>query len=160
MASRPPLLLILSAMRQSGEAVQFALERARGAGVGMVVLYVVDESIAENAARELEMSGFMGDEPAGLVTQVLLKAYRERGNEDLEQIRKAAAKAEVPCETEMRGGDFYEECRTYMEGRVFQEIVAIRRKRSHLSRYLFGSVINRLRESRVEPFTVFTEEEP
>jgi nucleotide-binding universal stress UspA family protein len=158
--SRPPLLLILSAMRQSGQAVQFALERARQAGVGMVVLYVVDESIAENAARELEMSGFMGDEPAELVAQVLLKAYRERGNEELERIGTAAGEAGVVCQSQMLEGDFYEQCRAYMEGRVFQEIVAIRRKRSHLSRYLFGSVINRLRQPRTEPFTVFTEEEP
>jgi nucleotide-binding universal stress UspA family protein len=158
--SRPPLLLILSAMRQSGEAVQFALERAREAGVGVVVLYVADEGIAESAARELELSGFVGDEPADLVTRVLLKAYKERGTEDLERIATAASKAGVTCETEMREGDFYEQCRGYMTGQTFSEIVAIRRRRSHLSRYLFGSVINKLRELRPEPFTVFTEEEP
>jgi nucleotide-binding universal stress UspA family protein len=158
--AKPPVLLVLSAMRQSGEAVQFALERARQAGVGMVALYVADEGIAQSAARELAMSGFMGDQPADLVAHVLLKAYRERGTDDLEQIGSAAAKAGVACETEMREGDFYDECRTYMAGRVFCEIVAIRRKRSHLSRYLFGSVIRRLRTLRTEPFTVFTEEEP
>ncbi len=160
MSSTAPLLLILSAMRQSGEAVRFALRRAREAGTKMVVLYVVDESIARSAARELEMSGFMGDEPADLVTKVLVKAYADRGSEDLARIRSQAEEAGVSCQTVMREGDFCEECLRFMQGQGFLEIVAIQRKRSHLSRYLFGSVIGRLRKARSESFTVFTEEEP
>jgi nucleotide-binding universal stress UspA family protein len=155
-----PVLLLLSAMRQSGEAVRWALEHAKQGGVGMVLLYVVDRTVAEHAARELRMSGFLGDEPADLVTKVLLKAYRERGKEDLAAIRRLVETEGVPCEIALREGDFYGECTAYMEGRVFRQIVAIRRKRSHLSRYLFGSVIGRLQKQRAEAFTVFTEEEP
>jgi nucleotide-binding universal stress UspA family protein len=160
MNETPPVLLILSAMRQSGEAVRFALERARLADAGMVVLYVVDRSVAEHAARELEMSGFMGDEPADLVADVLLKAYRDRGREDVADIVSQAEGVGVGCETVVREGGFYEECLAFMAGRQFAEIVAIQRKRSHLSRYLFGTVIGKLRKHRTEPFTVFTEEEP
>ncbi len=155
-----PVLVLLSAMRQSGEAVQWALEQAKQAGVGMVLLYVADRTVAQHAARELRMGGFLGDEPADLVTKVLLKAYTERGKEDLAAIRKLVETEGVPCEVVLREGDFYGECSAYMKGRAFSQIVAIRRKRSHLSRYLFGSVIGRLQRQRAEPFTVFTEEEP
>ena len=160
MNETPPVLLILSAMRQSGEAVRFALERAKKVCANMVVLYVVDRTVAEHAAHELEMSGFMGDEPADLVADVLVKAYRDRGREDVADIVSQAEEAGVGCEAVIREGEFYEECLSFMAGRGFTEIVAIQRKRSHLSRYLFGTVIGKLLKQRAEPFTVFTEEEP
>ena len=152
------ILLALSTTRQSPKTIEYALNEAQKEKARLVILFVVDPDLAHLILDKMMDVGFMGDKPSMDLYQSILKEYKERGKRITEEIMAKANSLKVKSSTVLAEGEFVQECLKVIAREKPQKTILTRAERSRLSRFIFGSDINRLKQKSPSPITIVEEE--
>ncbi|MBE9503944.1 MAG: universal stress protein [Proteobacteria bacterium] len=140
------ILLVLSTTRQSPKTIELALERAMNEGARLTGLFILDSNIADSIFEKLTDSGFIGDKPSQQLHSSILLEYRQRGMVKLEETKEMAAKKGVSFEAIIKEGDFFNECLEEINKSKADLVILTRKKRSSLSRFIFGSYVENIKK--------------
>ncbi|MDT8317240.1 MAG: universal stress protein [bacterium] len=149
------ILLVLSTTRQSPKTIELALEKVKTEESSLSALFVLDSKMPGSILEKLTDSGFTGEKPSQELHDSILSEYRERGKKKLEEVEKLAKEMNIPFTAIIREGDFTSECLAEIKVRNTDTVITTRKKRSTLSRFIFGSPIEQIRdESKCEMIIV------
>ncbi len=140
------ILLVLSTTRQSPKTIELALEKVKEKGSSLSALFVLDSEMPGSILEKLTDAGFTGEKPSQDLHDSILTDYRERGKKKLDEIEKLAKEMDVPFTAIIREGDFTSECLAEIKDRKSDIVITTRKKRSSLSRFIFGSPIEQIRD--------------
>jgi len=140
------ILLVLSTTRQSPETVELALEKAKEGNSSLTGLFILDSGIPDSIFDKLTDIGFTGEKPSHQLHASILAEYRERGMKKMEEIGETAAGKGISFDSIIREGDFAAECLSVIGEKRADTVIMTRRKRSSLSRFIFGSPIENIRK--------------
>lgn len=140
------ILLVLSTTRHSPKTIELALEKVKEKGSSLSALFVLDSEMPGNILEKLTDAGFTGEKPSQDLHDSILTDYRERGKKKLDEIEKLAKEMDVPFTAIIREGDFTSECLAEIKDRKSDMVITTRKKRSSLSRFIFGSPIEQIRD--------------
>ena len=149
-------LLILSSTRTAERSLTRALKVAEKGHLSAI--FVLDQHAPKNLSKHLSGLGFTGSRPKGEVTGVLKAEYHKRGEVLLSQVLKEASARGIPCSTQITVGDFVDECLTAIRRQRIDYVVVSHKKKSHMSRYLFGSAVESLQAEAECPVEIIEEE--
>jgi nucleotide-binding universal stress UspA family protein len=151
------ILLAISTTRESPKTIDRAMKEAKSGGGELVVLFVVDHGIPDSIGHLLITTGYLGEKPSRRLADAILDEYRERGQNRLATIFETAIGQAIECETMLREGDFAEQTLAVIQEKGVEKVIVTRAKRSGLSRFLFGSGVNRLRKESPCPVEIVGE---
>jgi nucleotide-binding universal stress UspA family protein len=140
------VLLILSFLRSSPKTVEEALKIAGENRAELVVFFVLDVEYADNIARKLADEGWLGEKPSQQLYDSLLREYQSQAEKKIAEIRRRAEALNVPMRAIIKSGALLEETLRLASLEDPDLIVITRRKRSSLSRLIFGSLVNTLKK--------------
>ncbi len=140
------ILLVLSTTRQSPKTIDLAIEKVKKEESSLTALFVLDSEMPGSILEKLTDSGFTGEKPSQELHDSILTEYRERGRKKLEEIEDLAKRMDVPFSAIIREGDFTSECLAEIKDRRSDIVIITRKKRSSLSRFIFGSPIEQIRD--------------
>jgi nucleotide-binding universal stress UspA family protein len=140
------ILLIISFLRSSPEIIKNAINIAARDKAELVVFFALDEQYAHRIADKLTHEGWIGHKPSEQLYQALLKEYRLQAEMKVEEIGKQAKKKDVKVRAIIRSGAILEETLNIARLEEPDLIIFTRRKRSKLSRLIFGSVAKKLKK--------------
>jgi len=152
------ILLALSTTRQSPKTIDYALKQAQKEKADLAILFIVDPDLPHLILDKMMDVGFMGDKPSMELYQSILEEYRERGKKIIEEISRKADELGIKCSTIVAEGEFVEECLIVIKQKNPEMTILTRAERSSLSRFLFGSAVNRLKQKSQCPIRVVEEE--
>ncbi len=141
------ILLVLSTTRQSPKTIDLAIEKVKKEGSSLTALFVLDSEMPGSILEKLTDSGFTGEKPSQELHDSILTEYRERGRKKLEEIEDLANRMEVPFTAVIREGDFTSECLAEIKDRRSDVVFITRKKRASLSRFIFGSPIEQIKDA-------------
>lgn len=145
------ILLVLSTTRQSPKTIELALEKAKEAGANLTGLFILDSNIPEAIFETLTDDGFSGEKPSHQLQDSIFTEYRLRGEKKLEETGIMAAERGIPFEALTKEGDFMSQCIDVIESSNADLVILTRKKRSALSRFIFGSCVEDIkRETKCE----------
>jgi len=151
------VLLIISTTRKSPKSIERAIQYAKEKNAELVCLYVLDLELPESIVRQMTEEGWFGGKPSEQFYQALLNEYERWGKEKIEEIKKEAEKQGVPFRAEFRRGSFLAEALDFIEKEKVSYIIVTRRRRSNLSRFLFGSAVAELKKKVNVPVEIVDE---
>ena len=140
------ILLTLSTTRQSSKTVDYALKIAGDEKAKLIILFIVDPDLPQFVLDKMMDVGFMGDSPTKQLYQSILREYKERGQKIIEEISQAAKSLGIECTNIMTEGGFVKECLKVITKDKPEVAILTRADRSNLSRFLFGSAVNQLKQ--------------
>jgi nucleotide-binding universal stress UspA family protein len=152
------ILLTLSTTRQSSKAINYALKIAGGKKAELIILFILDPDLPQFVFDKMMDVGFMGDSPTKQLFKSIQREYKERGQKIIEEISHAAESLEIACRTVMIEGGFVKECLRIITEERPELAILTRADRSNLSRFLFGSAVNQLKQKSPCPIKVIKEE--
>jgi len=141
------ILLVLSTTRQSPETVALAFEKVKDGLSSLTGLFILDSTIPESIFEKLTDVGFTGEKPSIQLQESILAEYRERGLRRMKEIEEIAVQKGVSFNSIIREGDFISECLDVINEKKADLVILTRRKRSQLSRFIFGSPVEEIRKS-------------
>ena len=140
------ILLVLSTTRQSPKTIELALEKAKEAGANLTGLFILDSNIPESIFETLTDVGFSGEKPSMQLQESILTEYRLRSEKKLEETGIMASERGVPFEAITKEGDFMGQCIDVIESSNADLVILTRKKRSSLSRFIFGSCVEDIKK--------------
>lgn len=146
MSEKKPILLILTTERKSMAGVQKAMEKALRKDEELLILFILDRKLSEAAITSMTESGWLGGRASEELYNVIQREYLIQGNALIDHIKELCQKQGVRCRGILREGDFLEETIRILDEEGIDEIVAIRRRRSNVSRFFFGSAVEDLKK--------------
>jgi len=152
------ILLALSTTRQSSKTIDYAVKIASDEKAELIILFIVDPDLPQFILDKMMDVGFMGDSPTKQLYQSILREYKERGQKKIKEISNAATSLEIECTTIMTEGEFVKECLKVIAKEKPEATILTRADRSNLSRFLFGSAVNQLKQKSPCPIKVIKEE--
>ncbi|MBE9537089.1 MAG: universal stress protein [Proteobacteria bacterium] len=135
------ILLVLSTTRQSTKTEEEALTRAKAEGAQLTLAFILDSSMPESIFEKMTDVGFTGERTSQELQISILDEYRRRGSLKLEEIREVAESMGVACKLVVREGAFAIECLNLVNEVAADLVILTKKKRSSLSRFIFGSAI-------------------
>ena len=139
------ILLVLSTTRQSPKTIELALAKTGEEKSSLTALFVLDSEMPGSILDKLTDAGFAGERTSQELHDSILSEYRDRGRKKLEEIEKMAGRMNVPFTAIMREGDFTSECLAEIKERNCDTVITTRKNRSSLSRFIFGSPIEQIK---------------
>lgn len=151
---RPCTLLVISPERRTTEAVRHALERARGEGQGLLVLYLLDNATTRTLADRLSSGGFLSEEAAdGLAGAVKDEQY-EQGVAWLQEVKREADAAGVPCEIRIESDPIDVAVPAIVRKRAVRQAILTGRKPGRWARWFQASPVQELAAQLPCPVTI------
>ncbi len=151
------ILLVVSTTRDSPKTVTYAVKRVKELNGRLIVLCVIDTSMAHSIQGKLADSGFVGDKPGEELYQKILEEYKQRGEKKLAEVAQAAHQEGIEAETILREGDLAQECLEFIEQKQVYAVIVGRKKTSKLSQFIFGSPIKVIEKNAPCPVEVIDE---
>lgn len=139
-------LLILSFLRNSPNTIEKAIQIAKKEKGELLVTFVLDIEYADKIAHKLTDEGWIGGKPSEQLYASLLKEYKLQAELIIDEIKNKARKMNIPVRSIIKSGSVLEETLKIAELEDPDLIVITRRKRSNLSRFIFGSMVNSLKQ--------------
>ncbi len=140
------ILLVLSTTRQSPATIDLALAKAKEKSSFLTGVFILDSGIPESIFDKLTDIGFTGEKPSQQLHESILSEYRERGVRKMKEIEDLASGHGVPFESIIRKGDFTTECLSVIDEKKVDLVIVTRKKRSSLSRFIFGSPLEEIQK--------------
>lgn len=140
------ILLILSFLRASPKAVQEALHLAKERNAELIVFFVLDLEYSEKIVHKLTDEGWIGGRPSESFFQSLLKEYQLQAETKIREVEHSAREMNIPVRSMVRTGAILEETLRITAEENPDLILITRRKRSDLSRLIFGSLAKTLQK--------------
>ncbi len=139
------ILLILSFLRNSPKSVEEAIAIAKENDAELVVFFVLDIDFADKIVTKLTDEGWIGGKPSEQLYRSLLKEYELQSGLRISEIEQRAKEENIRVRSIVRSGSVLQEILKISKEEAPDLIVISRRKRSNLSRLIFGSVVNALK---------------
>jgi len=137
-----PVMLALSTFRQSENAIQLAIEKAK-VNKNLVVAYVVDENLARYLlGTDADISPAMKEKSE----REILEDYRVQAQERVASIEEAARKSAINVKSYIEVARFGIKCVEIAKVEDPEFIVTTRTKRSQWVKRMFGSPVDYLTE--------------
>lgn len=140
------ILLILSFLRNTPESASEAINIAKQNRAELVVLFVLDIEFAENIVNKLTDEGWIGGKPSEQLYMSLLREYKLQSEARTSEIEEQAKKEDVKVRSIIKSGAILEQTLKIVTLENPDLIFISRRKRSSLSRLIFGSLANALQK--------------
>lgn len=140
------ILLILSFLRRSPKTIKEAIKLAKERQAQLIVIFVLDIEYADKIAHKLTDEGWMGGKPSEQLYVSLIKEYRLQAEEIIGEIERHAKELNVPVRSIIKSGTVLTEALRLASLEDPDLIIITRRKRSSLSRFIFGSAVKALKE--------------
>lgn len=134
-------MLLLSFLRRSPRCIETALQIAAERQAELLVLFVLDAEILPAVSRKLTEDGWIGGKPSEQFVAALRQEYKEQAQTKLHEVEEAAAAKSIAVRTVSRQGHLVKEALALCKQEKIDLIIVTRRKRSRLSRLLFGSAV-------------------
>lgn len=139
--SKQKILLLLSFLRRSPKCIEAALQIAAERKAELLVLFVLDAEILPAVSRKLTEDGWIGGKPSEQFITALRKEYKEQAQTKLQEVERAASAKGIAVRAFSRQGFLVKEALALCKQEKADLIIVTRRKRSRLSRLLFGSAV-------------------
>lgn len=152
------VLLLLSTTRHSPEGIRAALDKAMADSVDLVVAFILDDELPGHILQKLSDEGWIGGKPSDELYAAILREYTIQGQAKLDEVAERAREAGVAVHTTLLRGNFVEKALEIIETEKVATIIVNRRKRSNLSRFLFGSPVAELKRRAPCPVVIVDEE--
>jgi nucleotide-binding universal stress UspA family protein len=153
----PKIMLLLSFLRRSPKCIELALQIAAERKSELIVLFVLDAEVPRTVTRKLTEDGWLGGKPSEQFLQALSREYHEQAQTKIQEVEEAAAAKGIPVRSFSRQGNLVEEALAILEHEKIDLVIVTRRKRSRLSRFLFGSAVADLMAKAPCPVQVIDE---
>ncbi len=140
------ILLILSTTRKSNKCVKEAVEIASKENAKMIILFVVDYEVPQKIFDKLTEEGWIGGKPTENLFNAVLDEYSVQGKDKISEIKEMAKSSGIDYKSIVRRGKFLDVTLSVVEAEKINLIIVTRRKRSALSRFIFGSAVAELKE--------------
>lgn len=140
------ILLIISFLRASDKTVDEAIHLAQEKQAELVVSFVIDVEYAEKIAHRLTTDGWIGMKPSEHLLRSILQEYKSQAETKIAEIEQRAKTAGVGVRSIIRRGAVLDETLKIANKEKPTIIVITRRKRSNLSRLIFGSLAKALQK--------------
>jgi nucleotide-binding universal stress UspA family protein len=151
------VLLVLTSPGAPEEAIDYALDRAKKSGAGLVALFLVEAGVANEVFDTFSDIGFTGDRPSAQLSEALLREYRERGREELDRVKARAERAGVAFDSSLDQGDYVTKVLGEIKGRQATLAVLVRRKTRRLFKYFSLSLADEVKVKAPCEVVVFAE---
>jgi len=138
------ILLIISFLRSSKKTISEAIELAKKEDAELIVFFVLDMEYADKIVTKLTDEGWIGGKPSEQLYLSLLREYKLQAETKISDIEKSAQEHGVPVRAIIRSGAILHETLRLASLEDPDLIVVTRRKRSNLSRLIFGSMVKSL----------------
>jgi nucleotide-binding universal stress UspA family protein len=139
------ILLILSTTRSSPKSIDRAIKLTREQEAELVLLYVLDLELPQSIVRHMAEEGWFGGQPSDDFYDALLHEYEIWGREKIEEIKNQAEAQGIPFRAVIKRGKFLSETLGFIETENVDHVIVTRRRRSNLSRFIFGSAVGELK---------------
>ena len=140
------ILLLLSTTRHSPKSVAAALEIAGREKAELILLFILDDALAQSIIDKMSEEGWVGGKASEHLQNSILREYFTQGQAKLREIEEQANKQGVPHRCIYARGEFARVALGVIEKEGVDLIIVGRRKRSNLSRFIFGSPVARIEE--------------
>jgi nucleotide-binding universal stress UspA family protein len=152
------IMLLLSFLRRSPKCIKLALQIAAERKAELIVLFVLDAEVLHAVTRKLTEDGWIGGKPSEHFLEALRQEYQEQAQTKIQEVEEAAREKAIPVRSFSRQGNLVEEALALLAYEKIDLIIVTRRKRSRLSRFLFGSAVADLMKRTPCPVQVIDEE--
>ena len=140
------ILLILSTSGYEPEVVEYVLHRAKKESAQLLSCYIIDAEIPETVSSWLIYVGFMGDEPSEDYRNIVLKEYKQRAQETLNEVSKLAEKQNIKVESVILEGSLLDKA-VQIAIKCKADLIVIKKPQQFdFGRLLHGSVIEELKK--------------
>ena len=140
------VLLVLSASGTAESWIDIAVQRAVKDGLGLVVLYILDKDLADEAFDAFTDIGFIGDKPSSELSESLMREYRQRGYEELGAVQVKAMEEGVAFEPLMEEGSFVSKVLEVIERMNVSVAVVVSRRERSLLKYFSRSLAQEVKD--------------
>jgi len=154
----PKIMLLLSFLRRSPQCIELALQIAAERQSELIVLFVLDREVMKKVTKKLTEDGWIGGKPSEQFLEALRHEYLEQAQTKIQEVEEAARIKGIAVRSFSREGNLVEEALALLEHEHIDMIIVTRRKRSRLSRFLFGSAVADLMMQAPCPVKVIDEE--
>ena len=141
------MLLVISGAGSLDKAADYVLtQTAKEAPYEVILLFVVDSEVPASVSSWLIYVGFMGDKPSEDYRHTILKEYRRRAQEDLDELRDKLEVSGRPCRTRLEEGNLADTLRRVaVEEQADQMVLALPDK-SEVGAALYHEAAKELRK--------------
>jgi len=153
------VMLVLSISGTPQEVIDYAVDRAKKEGAGLLALYILETGLAESVFDNFSDIGFIGDRPSTELSEAVMKEYRQRGYEELGRVQIKAMEEAVPFEPLMEQGDYVAKTLDVIRERDIGVAVVLRRQKKRFMKYLSSSVADEVKSQAPCEVVIFTETE-
>ena len=145
------ILLLISTTRESEKSVKKALEVAESNQAELLILFVLDDELSQEVVGRVSEEGWFGGKPSERLQNAILKEYFGYGNRKIKEIEDIAKERGIKYRSISARGKFAEVALRVIQHEQVDLIIVTRRRRSVLSRFIFGSPVADLKkQSNVE----------
>ncbi len=141
------ILLLLSTNRASPQSIATAFDIVESEKAELLLLYVMDDVIAQGILDKMTEEAWIGGKASEDLQNSILREYFSEGKDHLKEIEKEAGNRGIPCRSIYARGDITPVALGVIAVEQVDIAVVTRRKRSHWSRFFFGSPIDELRQN-------------
>ncbi len=131
-------LMVLSAVGQSTEAIEAAVDFAAAKQASLAVVFIMDEMVAEAIFEKLTDIGFIGEKPGTELESAVSAEYRRQAEEALAEVGRIAKERGVTVTSEITEGEFLDKSLDAVAKYAADILIMIRTRQSWLAR-TFGS---------------------
>ena len=138
------IMLVLSTMRQSPKEIEYALQTAKKENAELLALFVIDSNVPSSVFQRLHEMDLIGEKPSEQLSEALMREYRQRGYEKLNEVEKKAKENNIHCTAYIEEGEFADEVLKMIKKLGVSLVILTRSHRSNISRFIFGSAVDEL----------------
>jgi nucleotide-binding universal stress UspA family protein len=149
-----PILVALSLSRQSPGVLDAAIEEAKTSKQPLLAAFILETDVLSSAFNRLGDSGIVGEKPGRQLEAALVKEYRQKGYQILDELQKKAKQEAVACRTLVESGEFVGTVNRLAKTEKASLVVVKGVRRSALGRILFGCAEADLQEKAPCPIRV------
>ncbi|MHC4182137.1 MAG: universal stress protein, partial [Planctomycetota bacterium] len=128
------------------KCVKEAVDIASKENAKLIILFVVDNEVPQKVFDKLSEEGWIGGKPTENLYNAILKEYSVQGKDKILEIEKMAKSRGIDYKSIVKKGKFLDEALAVVETEKVDLIMVTRKKRSGLSRFIFGSAVAELKE--------------
>jgi nucleotide-binding universal stress UspA family protein len=140
------ILLLLSTTRESPKSIATALDIASKEAAELLILFILDDEFPQSITEHLAEEGWIGGKTTEELHHAILQEYFTHGKQRISEIEQQAQEKNIPSRAICCQGKFVEVALKIIKRERVNLIIVTRRKRSNLSRFIFGSPVAELEE--------------
>jgi nucleotide-binding universal stress UspA family protein len=130
------MVMVLSTVSQTPEAMASAIEFARSKRAELAVVFIMDATVRSAIFDKLTDIGFIGEKPGEELESAVGAEYRRQAEAAVAEVKRAAGRAGITVTAEIVEGDFVEKSLEAVAKYAADSLIITRSRRSFLSRLL------------------------